>query len=259
MECKNCKTTLKETAKFCDECGGKIINHRLNFKTVTAEFFATFISWDNKFFKTFSHLITKPQEVANGYLDGVRKRYMQPFAYMIIILSIYGIYIILSKEIIMEYLDTIKESMTKFSAPNPSKKVEELNNNFNTKMLNFMINYSNIYTLASIPVFAFINKLIFKKRNFIEHNVALLYAYGSFLLLSSVIGFTGLIFHINYGTTYNILMPLMIIYHMYFYKKIFQLDIATTILKTLYFWLLLIIFFIFIVILIVLGLMLAYF
>jgi len=160
----------------------------------------------------------------------------------------------------MEYLDTIKESMTKFSAPNPSKKVEELNNNFNTKMLNFLINYSNIYTLASIPVFAFINKLIFKKRNFIEHNVALLYAYASFLLLSSVIGFTGLIFHLDYGTTYSILMPLMIIYHMYFYKKIFQLDIATTILKTLYFWLLLIIFFIFIGILMVfLGFMLAYF
>ena len=133
MECKNCKTTLKETANFCDECGGKIINHRLNFKTVTAEFFATFISWDNKFFKTFSHLITKPQEVTNGYLDGVRKRYMQPFAYMIIILSLYGIYMILSKEIMIEYIEEMNESMrksmTKFSVPNPNKKVEELNNN----------------------------------------------------------------------------------------------------------------------------------
>lgn len=80
MHCKNCQTKLEGEKKFCTNCGAKVINHRLNLKTVMEEFFATFISWDNKFLKTFKHLITKPQLVANSYLDGVRKRYMQPFA-----------------------------------------------------------------------------------------------------------------------------------------------------------------------------------
>jgi len=242
MQCKNCQTPLQENNKFCASCGAKIINHRLNFKSVTEEFFATFISWDNKFFKTFIHLLTKPQEVTNGYLDGVRKRYMQPFAYMLIALSIYGIYMFFSKEMMMDYMDNMNAVMEKFSSNNSKTK------DFNTKMLSVLFKYHNIYTLSSIPLLAFINKIIFKKRNFIEHNITLLYAYATFLLLSVIIGFIGVIFNINYGAIYNIIMPLMIIYHLYFYKKMFDFDKITIILKTLYFWLLMIFFYLVIVI-----------
>ncbi len=75
MNCKNCNTPLQGEKKFCSNCGSKVISYRLNFSSVSEEFFSTYINWDNKFYKTFIHLFTKPQEVANGYLDGVRKRY----------------------------------------------------------------------------------------------------------------------------------------------------------------------------------------
>ena len=240
MKCKNCQTNLKETAKFCDTCGGKVINHRLNFKTITSEFFETFISWDNKFFKTVSHLITKPQEVANGYLDGVRKRYMQPFAYMLIAISVYGIYLVLSKEMMMDYIENMNKMMEEIFSYNSSSKAKEFNNN----MLNKLLKYYNVYTLSSIPLLAFINKIIFKQRNFIEHNVALLYSYATFLLLSATIGFVGVILKIDYGTIYTLVMMIMIGYHMWFYKKMFNLDNVTIILKTLFFWLLMLAFYI---------------
>lgn len=234
MHCKNCNTTLKETAKFCDACGGKVIKHRLDFKTVAGEFFETIISWDNKFFKTFSHLITKPQEVANGYLEGIRKRYMQPFSYMLVVLSIYGIYLMLSKSMMLEYAETMKESLDKFS--NVSK-----NNNFDfIKIMKFLQKNSTVFIFSIIPIFAFINKIIFRKRNFIEHIILLLYSMGTVMIISNGIGFLGIIFKINYGYINKLSDILMILYSIYYYKKIFDLDIWEIILKTLYFWLLLI-------------------
>ena len=101
----------------------------------------------------------------------------------------------------------------------------------------FMTKYFNIFTFLTIPIFALINKIIFKKRNFIEHNVSLFYAYATFLFLSIIFGVFALIFNISYSIMYPITMILMVVYHMYFYKKMFALDFGETILKTLFFWL----------------------
>jgi len=232
MECKNCRTNLSETAEFCEKCGRKVINHRLNFKTVTAEFLETYISWDNKFFKTFIHLITKPQVVANGYLNGVRKRYMQPFAYMLIILSLYGIYLLLAKEQMLTNLETLNYK----GVVNPNPKTQALQENFNKKWISFLTNYFSLFTFMTIPFFAFINKIIFKKNNFIEHNVSLLYAYATYSLISIFIGSLGLIFSIKVAYLSSFSLFIMIFYHVYFYKKMYNLDIGDTILKTLLFW-----------------------
>ena len=235
MECKNCLTNLKETAKFCDECGGKVINHRLNFKIVTAEFLETFISWDNKFFKTFMHLITKPQVVANGYLDGVRKRYMQPFSYILISLTLYGIYLVFSKEMLDEYINEMILKM-----PNLDLKSQKTYK----KLTYLILKYNNIYTFSTIPLYAFINRIIFRKRNFIEHSVALLYLLATIMFLTSISGFLGVLFNVDYEKTSYINAFFMIFYSMYYYKKMFNLDNATIILKTLFFWLLMLAFYI---------------
>ncbi len=84
MNCKNCQTELTGDKKFCTQCGAKVIDYRLNFKLMVGEFFETYISWDNKIFKTFIHLFTKPEVVVRNYISGVRKRYMQPIAFMFI-------------------------------------------------------------------------------------------------------------------------------------------------------------------------------
>ncbi len=245
MECKNCQTQLSETAKFCFNCGAKYIGYRLNFKTITEELFTTFISWDNKFFKTFSHLITKPQEVANSYLEGVRKRYMRPFSYMIIALTFYGIYMYFAKDILMELVSTLDAN----TPVNPNPKIQKFQDNFNDKWFTFITKYYNIFTFLSIPLLAFINKIIFKKRNLVEHSVTLLYAYATYLIMTSFLGFIFLIFQVDFQFYLSINYFLMIGYHMYFYKKTFQLSLGKTLLKTLLFWLLIFAFYLVIVIL----------
>ena len=48
MECKNCKTTLKETANFCDECGSIKSSKSLLAKYLTKEIFVQFILFEKK-------------------------------------------------------------------------------------------------------------------------------------------------------------------------------------------------------------------
>lgn len=142
MNCKNCQTKLEGEKKFCTNCGAKIINHRLNFKIITQEFFSTFISWDNKFLKTLIHLFTKPQLVANGYLDGIRKRYMQPFAYMILALTLYSIYMYFAKDKMMEYVNQMDFTMYQNSNPNP--KTDAFMENWMENWVEFITKYFNI-------------------------------------------------------------------------------------------------------------------
>ena len=240
MECKNCKTTLKETANFCDECGGKIINHRLNFKTVTAEFFATFISWDNKFFKTFVHLFTKPQEVIDSYISGIRKRYMQPFAYMIIALTIYGVYLHFAKEYFYEIVET---SANLFKSNDST--TNEFAEKFGKQWQDFSIKHYNLITFSMIPFFAVINLIIFRKRlNFIEHNIFLLYSYAQCQFLFLIITTIGLLLQINIMSIISLTMILMIGYHMFVFKKLFKQSLWQIIYKTILFFLLLTVLFV---------------
>lgn len=234
MKCKNCKTNLKETANFCDECGGKVIKYRLNFKMAFSEFFTTFISWDNTFFKTFIHLLIKPQEVTNGYLEGVRKRYMQPFAYMVISLTIYSIYMYFSKNQMLAYLDEVMSSMPNVNNGNP--KFDSFMEGFMEKWITFITKYFNIFTFSTIPFLALINRIIFKKLNFIEHNIALFYAYATYILGYTFIGFTGLIIGVHFKNIYPITTTFMLGYHMFFYMKVFSLSKLEIVLKTLLFW-----------------------
>ena len=237
MECKNCNTSLLETNKFCSNCSAKVIDTRLTFTYVIGEFLATFISWDNKFFKTFSHLFTQPKSVVNSYLSGVRKRYMQPFAFMIVALTIYGIYMYFSKDEVLEYLDAISGN-TETNAE--TEKYAELGK----KWTELAISYFNVVTFGSIPFLALINLLIFKGKNFIEHCIALVYVYANYIIGYTIIGVFGLLFNISFSYVYPLTMVLMIVYHMFAYQKIFELSFFKITIKTILFWLLLTIIFI---------------
>jgi len=204
---------------------------------VVEEFFATFISWDNKFFKTFLHLFTQPKLVVNSYLTGVRKRYMQPFSFMIVALTIYGVYMYFSKGEVLEYLDAISGN-TETNAE--TEKYAE----FGKKSTELAISYFNVVTFVSIPFLALINLLVFKGENFIEHCITLVYVYANYILGYTIIGVFGLLFNVNFGYVYSLTTVLMIVYHMFAYQKIFELSFFNIIVKTIFFWLLLTIVFI---------------
>lgn len=84
MDCKNCGETLKDNANFCNNCGGLVVKQRIHFKRLLVEFFINLFGVDSRFFLTLRKMAVKPEEVVLEYLDGVRKRYVNPFAFLAI-------------------------------------------------------------------------------------------------------------------------------------------------------------------------------
>jgi hypothetical protein len=87
---------------------------------------------------------------------------------------------------------------------------------------------------------ASINLIIFKKLNFIEHCIAVTYSYANYLYVFFIVAVLGILFQVPLRHIYFFTMAYMVIYHIYFYKKLFQLSFWKIILKTLLFWLVLI-------------------
>ena len=87
MNCKNCKVELNPKDSFCIECGAKIVREQITISNLYSNLLDT-LGWDSNFFVTLRHLFYKPQIVSKEYIDGVRKKYTNPFAFFAIGLAI---------------------------------------------------------------------------------------------------------------------------------------------------------------------------
>lgn len=226
MYCKNCNTTLIETDSFCNSCGAKVIRNRLTIKNLFEHFSEQFLNYDNKFIQTFIHLFTKPEKVINGYIDGVRKKYINPISFLAISLTLSGIYFFFFKEKFSELLNTSDLYVT-----DGQQKLTVALTNFSTE-------YNSIIYFVIIPVLALISLVVFynKKYNFTEHTVIYLYS----MSLSSMVSIVSTVFILlissdNYLLLSSFIYVFMFIYHGYILKRIFQLNAKQLAIKTLIF------------------------
>jgi len=79
IECLNCKQPISNKDNFCSNCGQVNDILPLSIKQFISEFFAGFFSFDSRFFKTFIPLLFKPGKVSQDYIEGKRRRYVNPF------------------------------------------------------------------------------------------------------------------------------------------------------------------------------------
>lgn len=236
MECKNCKHHLSETDHFCPNCGARVIGKRLTFKFFFAEFLEKVLSVDNKLLKTFWHLIIKPDVVIKSYVDGVRKRYLEPFSYLLISITLSGISILLMRE---SAIDSMAEMNTTQS---------ELMAQFYKDMMNFIYDYNAFITALTIPLYALISWIVFYNKklfNYVEHVILYMYSTAQFSVLNTfvfvLIYYTGIDF--NNGIMMFTLLA-SIIYNTYILTRIFKLTSVQLIIKFLYFLAILLVFYI---------------
>lgn len=244
MICKNCDVPFNEDFQFCPHCGGRVVNQRVTTKSLLIEFAEKFLSYDNKFAKTFRMLFKAPETVINGYLKGARHKYINPFTYLLISITISGLNIYLMKKGFYGEIN--------FTGSNDAK-IE------NFDMQNFtssIFDYHSFISTAFIPFFALLSKLVFWKRkdyNFAEHNIIYCYTYNHVSILTFsliiVLGF----FVKSYMTLSALMYPIIFGYHFYALKRIFNLTIKQLILKSLLFFVLLAFFYI--VILFIIGML----
>jgi len=225
MKCKNCYTNLAEEDQFCSKCGAKVIKERLNLKMVFQEFTATFISWDNTILKTFKHLITQPEKVINTYINGTRKRYLKPFTFLLIALSIYGIYLNVFGHL---YLETFSK-WSNFN--NENIKLDKDYIERMQKITSIIFKYFNLIQLILIPFYAFILKKVFKRNNFVEHIIIISYVEAELFIISTVLLTIMILLKVNIIVATNILSPFSYIYFFYVYKRVYQLSFIDTLVK----------------------------
>lgn len=232
MNCKNCETLLSDSSKYCLECGGKVIHARLTLSHISSEFSAQFLNYDNKFLKTFIHLFTKPDVVIDGYIHGIRKKYINVIQYLAISLTLLGLQLFILNKLYPDFFITGFDDKS-FLAMYPEEdrpKIEKLL----TMYSSFINEYQSLIYVAGIPLSAFITKLVFLKEklyNFTEHIVVNTYITAQYVIFSF---FTYLIFaafNLSVGTLAAISVIPYIFYYGYVFYKTHKLKITTIILR----------------------------
>lgn len=221
--CKNCGQQI-ETYNFCPDCGAKKITKRITFKNLVQDFVDRFLNIDNSFFRTFLHLFIKPEEVINGYINGLRKRYINAFGYFAISITITGFYSFLVK-------DRLKEIV---KLNNYSEQQIELQ----SSIYDFSFQYQSIISFLLIPFLAILSRLIFlnyKKFNLTEHLVIYLYAYSHIVGTMAIILLPLTFIADSILIIAYVQFPIYILYIAYVLKRLYKLSLKSIILKTLLF------------------------
>ncbi len=77
--CLNCEKTISPNDHFCPNCGQVNNTSRISLKYYFSEYLSGFFSFDNRFFKTIIPLLFKPGKVTREFIEGKRKKYVNPF------------------------------------------------------------------------------------------------------------------------------------------------------------------------------------
>ncbi|WP_100615989.1 DUF3667 domain-containing protein [Confluentibacter citreus] len=226
MNCKNCDHLLTDTSQYCNSCGAQVVKKRLTLKNLFQQFTETYLNYDNKFFRTIANLFVKPDEVIDSYVNGVRKKYINPVNFLAISFTLSGFYLFF-------FQDNLKEGMD-FSGFSNYQGQEKLNE----ALSNFIFDYSSFIYFSIIPAFAIISWIVFlnKKYNFTEHVVIYLYT----MSLSSIVSIFLTVFIIliapkSYMTFSLGIYFLLFIYHIFLLKRLFKLNGKQMLMKTLAF------------------------
>ncbi|WP_425077178.1 DUF3667 domain-containing protein [Psychroserpens sp. S379A] len=216
MNCKNCHTELPIESDFCNSCGGKVIRNRLTFKNLFEHVSETFFNYDNKLLRTLVGLIKTPEAVIGGYINGIRKRYVNPISFFGLTLTLVGLEWLFLRKFFPEQLN--------LSALAVGGNESTLNNIFS-----FTQDYSSIIMMLSVPIYAIISRIVFfdnKKFNYVEHIVAFTYMMALLSLFGAVINIVGAFFGLDLGIAMYVNLPLQVCYVSYCFKRLYKISFA---------------------------------
>ncbi|MDT0622249.1 DUF3667 domain-containing protein [Croceitalea vernalis] len=234
MNCKNCENSLRTDYSFCPDCGAKVIRNRITVKNLWYDAVERFFNVDNTFIVTFKHLFTKPEKVIVGYIEGVRKKYLNPISYFTIAVTIGGLFLFLNKQYFPEAMNYGFNSIDMETLSEADKVGQNLGKEFQK----YLADYQNLFYVLMLPFLALISRVVFynkKEYNLSEHFVMNIYGYSQMSLCVNLV-YIALIWNdklLYYASGINGIFQ--IAYFTYLFKRVFKLNIKQTILKLLLF------------------------
>ena len=152
MTCKNCENSLRTDFMFCPSCGAKVVPSRLTYKGLFADILERFFDWDNSFYRTVKTMTIHPEKVIGDYVDGVRRRFLNPMSYMGIALALSGFLFFIMKNYALDKID-----FDVFGVGTPPSSA---------KILDATLEYNSFIFVAYIPLIAIAGILSFNKRGY---------------------------------------------------------------------------------------------
>lgn len=163
MNCKNCN--VKISGNFCSNCGQKINTDRINFKYLINEINTTIFQLDHGFFYTIKQLTINPGNSIREFIEGRRKRYFKPIAFVLILSTIYALIASLVNE--KTFLEDFLEGWKSYDV-----KASKYERKTITSFYWLVQNYAYAI-LVLLPIFSLASFLAFKRKNYnyFEHLV----------------------------------------------------------------------------------------
>ncbi len=180
--CRNCAVALTEGHPFCAHCGQKVIVDRLSVRESLLDFWFTMV---RPVFVLVRALLVRPGYVARDYVEGKRKRFLGPYAFLFLIVGLASATYVLSGFKVLHG----KEIVLGTASPN----TETLNALAVAAAGDFFQRHVNIVILLDTPLLAAYSRLLFRKFgiSFAEHLVLASYTSGMRSLFATIIVIPG--------------------------------------------------------------------
>ena len=227
--CKGCGAYMSLDQRFCNECGAQRMYNRLNWGVLFQDFTDRFLNIENNFLRTFIDLFARPQEVIDGYINGVRKKHLSAFSYFAIAVTIAGISAFIIKTWFMDEMIATQTSFFDGSSQ------AEFQKEFQKDWFNIVMDYQSVFYFLAIPFMAVISWIVFwnyKKYNFVEQIVIYLYGYSQIAIATVVLGLLIIWSQTIYQVYSFAILIIRTVYLGYVLKKLYELDWGGIILKT---------------------------
>lgn len=189
-KCLNCGTEL--AGVYCFQCGQKVLeSSERTFKHFFMQFFGAAFFLESNFLKNLWYLITRPGFLAKEFLEGRRKRYMQPLSLFLLINLFYFMI-----NPITDLNLSLREQMNQphhFSFINKmiDRRLATRDVDFDTYAREYgeqSTSLSKILIIVHAPIFALFSMLIYSRKKFffMDHVTFAVYFTG-FCLLFAII------------------------------------------------------------------------
>ena len=199
--CPNCSASLDGNFQYCPTCGQKTHIHRFNLAHIGHEAFHALTHADKGILHLLKNLTIRPGIVAREYvLEGKRKRYFNPFTFLVIVLGL-SVFV---NSVFKPYERNINPEAARTETNESASTAAKLRKERSRNVSYFLDKRANLVAFAAIPLFALAFWLFFRRSgiNYAEHLVANVFFAGYFQLFATVITLVLSVFN-RYLSTLN--------------------------------------------------------
>lgn len=162
MKCKNCENEFQ--GNFCNQCGQNNRVNKLTLKTFLEELSDSIFQVNHGLFFTIKSLFTRPGNSIREFLDGKRKEYFKPIAFVLTLSTVYFL--------VSQFSDSptlIDDFLSGYSAGGIEKDITKEK----SPIIIWLSDNYAYTTLLLIPIFSLASYISFLglKRNYLEHIV----------------------------------------------------------------------------------------